>query len=224
MKNSIAKKSFFTMIAIFLLASCVNPDSEKSGQRNDDSDAKTILISEWIDECSKNPVSASCDKFVQNSKLSDFLFGTNAGDSNQISIDLDGNSMTDKLGRIYCVDGICYADLIVKNYGNYPWDNSLVFSLMNKDSFFETRDKFYFSSPLNPGLTKTASLQFEVGSKIDGMLQLWARNYITDGTEGVIQLCRVSSESYLKDFPGVTYENCLRLRSYNYRNDKFEPR
>ena len=221
MKRTDLLRKVLLMFGIALLSSCSSSPVSSEAEKASDTPE---YIQAWNEACTKNSISKECSKYVMDVRVSDYLFGENSKDQNTLAVDFDGDSFTDNLGRMYCIDGFCTADLIIGNYGNSPWDNSLYFELVNESGFYEARDHFYFSSPLNPGLDKYTRVIFDVGRNLDGMEQLWIKDYITEGLESTIQLCKIDEESQVKEFAGITYENCLRLKHYSFSQSGFVPR
>lgn len=221
MKNSFLNKIVLLTFGIAILTSCSS--STESTQAENGSDLPNY-VQAWNEACTKNSISKECTKYIMDMRVSDYLFGENSKDQNILAVDFDGDSFTDDLGRMYCIDGICTADLVIGNYGNSPWDNSLYFELVSENGFYEAREHTYFSTPLNPGLDKFTRVLFDVGRNIDGMEQLWIKDFISEGLEATIQLCKIKEESQTNEFAGITYENCLRLKHNTFTSSGFIPK
>ena len=221
------RKSLITIILVvttLVLSGCGSSNS--SNTSSEESEAATLpeYVQAWQDACTKDSLSDECTKYVRDMRVSDYLFGTNSDDQDLLVADFDGASFTDNLGRIYCIDGECVADLILSNYGNSAWDDALQVQLLGKESTFDATSNIYFNAPLNPGLDRYERVYFTVGRNMDGMEQLWIKSYITEGLEATIELCKIEEESEVKDFPGIVYENCLRLKHVAFSPTGFVPK
>lgn len=221
------RKSLIAIIlvaATLVLSSCGSSNSSSSSSVESEAAPLPEYVQSWKDACTEDSLSDECTEYVRDMRVSDYLFGENSGDQGQLVADFNGDSFIDNLGRIYCVDGECVADLILSNYGNVAWEDSLQVQLVGRESFYDATSDIYFNAPLNPGLDTYERVYFTVGRNIDGMEQLWIKSYITDGLEATIQLCKIEGESQVKDFSGVTYENCLRLNNVTFSKTGFVPK